>query len=262
MHAAIAVIALISISSGDFYAVVGQAYPSITTTSLSDEQQGERKQKYCESQAQTGRWKALRKAMKEFSSTASSSTYIAGLAATATIAATAAAVAAFEREAQERDIQAASPASLVSQEGVQIYKNGDLCNSSSKAHMSESLLRTRRGSSFHYAEDVEYVEGAKLLTASLHLLSSSAGVVADTVRIFGDTAAGVAGSSIKVMGSAVKSVGSGMESAGNILEGSHNRDISSRRPMSSEIYKEAAIDSVGVRSLMGSTRSLAVQSVR
>lgn len=156
-------------------------------------------------------------------SVGTSSSVLAGLAGSATIALSAAAAAQVERE--RRKAKELSP-----EENKQALSSVD----DSQFISDPPKKQKKYGSSYRnpfevdVEEDILTREGARLISSSFGFARSSFGFLGDSVRVIGDTAAGLTGSSIKVVGSAVKSSSGILDSIGGAVGGEYQRPIQDR----------------------------------
>ena len=183
-------------------------------------------------------WKDRMDKILEFGT---SSSFLAGLAGTATIALSAAAIAEVEREKQHKalispkesnkNLSWKNPVKNRSEKSHASYSKGkspSLCtekecneDETPKFHdinVQKSSIKYK--SPFDIDDDDLFArEGGKLISGSFVLLQRSLGFIGDTVRVVGDTTAGLTGSSIKVVGTAVKSASVGFNSIGDAFIG-------------------------------------------
>eukprot|EP00978_Attheya_sp_CCMP212_P013788 scaffold34752_cov52-Attheya_sp.AAC.1 len=185
----------------------------------------------------------LRASIKDFASTATSATVISGMASTATVAGAAMAAAAMERELTSNKNALTIQPQDAAWTGISAHTASDLtCNEPNcnvalnhdtimtiPWNVNHDVLnnepkdaRNKRQAWRVELEDVETVDGSRLLSASLSVVSNAFGLLADTVRIAGDTAAGFTGTSVKLAGMAVKGVSAGLNGVSDILEGQNH----------------------------------------
>lgn len=151
------------------------------------------------------RWRqSLRRSLRHFSSVLRSTTGIAAVAFSATVASAAMAAATVEQEVRSATVEACP---------IETDTSTPTLKKAKPDHRGTQKFEIN-----DMSQEAETIHGAKLISASFVLVGNTFGLIADSIRISGDTAAGVLGSTVKVVGSAVKSISISFENAGKIIE--------------------------------------------
>lgn len=178
------------------------------------------------------RWrKSIQLSLRHFSSVLRSTTGMAAVAFSATVASAAMAAATVEQEVRSATIEACPI---------------ETDNAAPTPKKAKPGKRRTRFEINDMSQDAETIQGAKLISASFVLVGNTFGLIADSIRISGDTVAGVLGSTVKVVGSAVKSLSTSFENAGKIIEPSQahrgRKRLTSERLLYRKIQKLAGTE--------------------